>query len=141
MFIKFKIKSEAQRDLPHMSFLPHISEVIVTGGEYSDVVDVVDIHDGIEFRIHKKIFRISVGGIVMQVKITKPQVKKLLEQNGEVTLDLFERGKDPNHYMTAIYQITIKDINEIDGRASDGFKNFSGHRNFSMSIWKDEEEN
>ncbi|EOO44147.1 hypothetical protein [Bacillus cereus] len=75
----------------------------------------------------------------MQVKITKPQVKKLLEKNGEVTLDLFERGKDPNYFMTAIYQVTIKDINEIEGRVSDGFKDFSGHRNFSMSIWKDEE--
>ncbi|MGH0831283.1 hypothetical protein ACQVTX_23695 [Bacillus pretiosus] len=73
----------------------------------------------------------------MQVKITKPQVRKLLEQNGEVTLDLFERGKDPNHYMTAIFQTTIKDMSEIDGRVSDAFKNFSGHRNFSMSIWKE----
>lgn len=54
MFTKFKVKSEAQKDLPHLSFLPHISEVIVTDGEGRDVVDVVDIHDGIEFRIHKK---------------------------------------------------------------------------------------
>lgn len=59
MFTKFKVKSEAQKDLPHLSFLPHISEVIVTGGEYSDVVDVVDIHDGIEFRIHKKYLELA----------------------------------------------------------------------------------
>lgn len=76
----------------------------------------------------------------MQVKVTKPQVKRLLEQNGEVVLDLFSKGKDPNHYMTAVLQATIKDVNEIDERLPEAFKKFSGREDFSMSIWKDDED-
>lgn len=76
----------------------------------------------------------------MEVKVTKPQVKKMLEKHGEVEINLFERGKDPNHYMTTIFQATIKDMSELDDKLPEAFKKAFGHKNFSMAIWKDTEE-
>ncbi|MGH0831284.1 hypothetical protein ACQVTX_23700 [Bacillus pretiosus] len=51
---KFKIKSEAKNDLPHLSFLYHINEVIIISSLDDGMVLVVDIDDGIEFRVHQK---------------------------------------------------------------------------------------
>lgn len=75
-----------------------------------------------------------------QVKVTRPQVKKILEQAGWVVLDLFETGKDPNHYRTAMVQVEINDPSEIDSLLPKVFREFSGHTNFSMAIWEEDEE-
>ncbi|HDR8453974.1 TPA: hypothetical protein QC364_000766 [Bacillus cereus] len=76
----------------------------------------------------------------MEVKVTKPQIKKMLEKHGEVTLTLFERGTDPNDRYKGTMQATIKDISEIDGRLVEAYRKFSGRSQFSLAIWKDEEE-
>ncbi|GAB6253518.1 hypothetical protein BCSAG_48360 [Bacillus cereus] len=56
---KFRIKSEAKDDLSHLSFLYHIDEVIIISSLDDDMVLVVDIHDGIEFRVHKKYLELA----------------------------------------------------------------------------------
>jgi len=76
----------------------------------------------------------------MEIKVSRPQVKKLLQEHGKVELDLYEKGKDPNHYMTTMMQVRITDISELDNRVLESFKKAFGKKEFSIAIWKDDEE-
>ena len=76
----------------------------------------------------------------MEVKVTKSQVKKLLEKHGEVELDLYEKGKNPNNLMTAILSTKIVDIKDFDEKLLKLFKEFSERKAFDMAIWKDDDE-
>lgn len=48
--------------------------------------------------------------------MTKPQVEKLLEEKGTVELSLYKRGKDPNHYMAGIMDVTVQSLSELENR-------------------------
>ncbi|URJ76322.1 hypothetical protein MF621_004028 (plasmid) [Bacillus velezensis] len=74
------------------------------------------------------------------VKVTKPQVKKLLEEKGTVELSLYKEGRDPNHYMAGIMDVTVRDLGELENRLPEAYKEFSGYSNFNMAIWKEDDE-
>ncbi|QRV11404.1 hypothetical protein JR311_19680 (plasmid) [Bacillus velezensis] len=74
------------------------------------------------------------------VKVTKPQVKKLLKEQSAVDLSLYKEGRDPNHYMAGIMDVTVRDLDELENRLPEAYKQFSGYSNFNMAIWKDDDE-
>jgi hypothetical protein len=74
----------------------------------------------------------------MFIKVTKPQIKKLLEKSEQVELNLFNKEKDPNHFMTSMLVVDIKSIDEIEERLPKAFRDFSGHSQFSFAIWEDD---
>lgn len=70
----------------------------------------------------------------MEMQVTRPQIRRLLHIHDEVELCLYTKGKDPNHILTALLVMKIKDISELDGRCKEAFKKFSGHSQFSMAV-------
>ncbi len=74
------------------------------------------------------------------ITVTKPRVKKLLEEHDSVELSLYDKGKDPDHFMTATMIVDVKSVEDLEKLLPKAYKEFSGHSNFSMAIWQDDDE-
>jgi hypothetical protein len=72
-------------------------------------------------------------------RVTIPQIRKLLKDTDKLELGVYKSGGDPNHsYMTAIMQITISSVNEMD-RVNKAYYEFShDSKKPHYAIWKEQ---